>query len=218
MARIIDCQQGTQEWHEARCGIITASRVHDILAKTSSGKPTAARRNYQAELVVERLTGHPTEGGFVSSEMRRGTEVEPEARNLYELTTGNLVEQVGFVIAEDTPYAGASPDGLVGLDGCVEIKCPNTANHLQLFEGGRIESRYYDQMQWVMFVCDRTWCDYISYDPRISHPALQLYIQRVERDEAWISRAQNAALQFNVEVEERLAQLQNLAATKGAQL
>jgi putative phage-type endonuclease len=210
MAKIIDCVQGTEEWLQARTGIITASRVADMLAKTKSG-PSASRRNYQAELVVERMTGEPTIGGFVSSAMQWGTEQEPYARASYELQTGNIVREVGFTIHDDLQWAGASPDGLVNLDGAVEIKCPQTATHLELWEGGSIKGSYYAQMQWTMFVNDLAWCDFVSYDPRVKIPQLQLYVKRVPRDQEWIDSAVKEAKDFEHEISVRVEKLKDIA-------
>lgn len=210
MGRIIDVVQGTDEWKQARAGLITASRVGDMLAKTKSG-PAASRKNYAAELIVERMTGTPQERGFVSAEMRWGTEHEPDARSMYEWHRDVSVEQVGFVIHDELDYCGASPDGLIGTTGAVEIKCPNTAQHLALLEGGKIDSKYVAQMQWVMFVTGRQWCDYVSYDPRIELPELVLYIQRVKRDENWIEEAVAEAVKFEAEIRTRVERLRAIA-------
>lgn len=207
MARVIDVEQGTDEWKAARVGLITASRVSDMLAKTKGGAPGAGRKNYQAELVVERITGTPQERGFVSAEMRWGTEHEPDARSIYEFRENVEVRQVGFLISEGYPFCGASPDGLVGENGAVEIKCPNTAQHLALLEGGSIDGKYIAQMQWTMFVGGLQWCDYVSYDPRIEWPELTIYVKRVERDPIWIANALKEARIFNKEIENRVALL-----------
>lgn len=210
MAKIINCVQGSDEWLQARTGMITASRIADVLAKTKSG-PSASRRNYQAELVVERMTGEPTTGGFVSSAMQWGTEQEPYARASYELQTGNTVREVGFTIHEEFAWAGASPDGLIDGDGALEIKCPQTATHLELWEGGSIKGSYYAQMQWTMFVNDLAWCDFVSYDPRMKIPALQLYVKRVPRDQDWIDYAVAEAKLFDQEIKLRVLKLKNIA-------
>jgi putative phage-type endonuclease len=211
VGKVIDVVQGTDEWKRARAGLVTASRVSDVLAKTKSG-PAASRKNYAAEIIVERLTGTPQERGFVSTEMRWGTEHEPDARSMYEWERDVSVEQVGFVIHDELEYCGASPDGLVGTTGAVEIKCPGTAQHIALLEGGKIDSRYVAQMQWVMFVTGRQWCDYVSYDPRIELPELTLYIQRVKRDEKWIEEAVAEVVKFEAEVRTRVERLRAIAA------
>jgi putative phage-type endonuclease len=207
---VIDVVQGTDEWKRARAGLITASRVADVLTKTKSG-PAASRKNYAAQLIVERITGTPQERGFVSAEMRWGTEHEPDARSMYELERDVSVEQVGFVIHDELEYCGASPDGLVGTTGAVEIKCPGTAQHLALFEGGKIDARYVAQMQWVMFVAGRQWCDFVSYDPRVEIPELVLYMQRIQRDEKWIENAIQEVVRFEAEIRTRVDRLKSIA-------
>jgi predicted phage-related endonuclease len=146
--------------------------------------------------------------------MRWGTEQEPNARALYEIETGVEVRQVGFTIHEEYAWCGASPDGLVGLDGAIEIKCPNTATHLETVENQKIGSRYYAQMQWLMFVNDLAWCDFVSYDPRIPIAGLQLYVERVERDEKWISTTFREAQLFEYELRDRVESLKKLAEEK----
>lgn len=207
MSKIFTFAQGTDEWLQARAGMITASRISDVIARAG----TAARRNYQAELIVERLTGAPSPGGFVSAEMRWGTEQEPNARAAYELETGADLREVGFTVHEIKSWAGASPDALVGVDGAIEIKCPNTSNHLEAIETGKIKRQYWNQMQWVMFVNDLAWCDFVSYDPRVRVPGLQLYIQRVDRDQAWIDATVKEATIFNLEVDRRVDFFKSLA-------
>lgn len=193
--------QGTQEWLQARCGKITASRIADIMAKTKSGY-AASRKNYLAELLVERLTDQPTES-YISTAMQWGTDHEPEARTIYELETGNRVEEVGFIIHPEYTYSGASPDGLVGADGMVEIKCPNTATHIETLLGKEIPGRYYSQIQWQLECTGRQWCDYVSYDPRMKDSSLVLFVKRVERDDTFISA-------IRLEVESAEKELQEL--------
>jgi len=174
-------KQGSEEWLQARCGRITASRIADLTAETKSGY-AASRKNYLAELLVERMTGVPTDG-FTSTAMQWGTDHEPEARAVYEFETDNSVEEVGFVQHPKLEYAGASPDGYVGVDGMVEIKCPNTATHIETLQSKNVPSRYLKQIQWQLECADREWCDFVSYDPRMKDPRLVLFIQRVERDD-----------------------------------
>ena len=180
-------KQGTEEWLQARCGMITASRIGDVMARTKSGY-AASRKNYLAELLVERMTGIPTEG-FTSKEMQWGTDHEPEARAVYEFETGELVEEVGFIVHPNIPYSGASPDGLVGKEGMVEFKCPNTATHIQTIMSQTVPHRHYVQMQWQMLCAERKWCDYVSFDPRIRHQGLVMFMQRVEADKDFQNEA-----------------------------
>jgi len=147
-----ELEQGTPEWHAARCGRITASRIADLMAKGRSGSPSASRANYMAELIVERLTGLPAKS-FTNAAMQWGTETEPEARSVYAFHTGAVVVQVGFIPHPLMPDdAGCSPDGLIGDDGLVEIKCPNTATHIEILKTGKIPQKYIYQMQWQMAI------------------------------------------------------------------
>jgi putative phage-type endonuclease len=173
-----EIEQGTPEWFAARCGKITASKISDVMMKPT----TAGYRNYRAQLMCERLTGNVAES-FTSAAMQWGTDTEPQARAAYEFYSGSEVVEAGFVDHPSIKNTGASPDGLVGDDGCVEIKCPNTATHLETLLGGKIPSKYYDQMQWQMECTGRVWCDFVSFDPRLPE-AMQMYVQRVSSDEA----------------------------------
>lgn len=202
--KILDIPQGTPEWHAARCGRVTASRIADMTAKTKSGWG-ASRANYAAELIAERLTGTPAER-FVSGAMTHGTEQEPQARALYEFMRDVEVAQVGFVLHPTIEMAGASPDGLVGDDGLIEIKCPNTATHIQTLLSGTIDGKYVKQMQWQMACTGRRWCDFVSYDPRL--PAeMQSFIKRVPRDAVMIADLEKEARAFLSEIDATLAQL-----------
>ena len=172
-------EQRTAEWRAIRCGKATASRISDALAQTKSGWG-AGRANYMAQLVAERLTNECAES-FTSAAMQWGTDQEPQARLAYELTTGSDVLEEGFIIHPDIPDAGASPDGLVGDDGMLEIKCPNTATHINTLRTKKIDKKYIIQMQWQLCCANRDWCDFVSYDPRLPAP-LNMFKKRVERD------------------------------------
>lgn len=172
-------EQGTPEWHAERCGKVTASRIADVMAKTKSG-PGAARKNYMAELLTERLTGQPRES-FTSSAMQWGTDTEPQARAMYALEYNVDVVEVGFVPHPDLAKAGASPDGLVYDDGLVEIKCPNTATHIETLRTCKIDRRYILQMHWQMICTGREWCDFVSFDPRLPD-AMQMFVKTVPLD------------------------------------
>jgi putative phage-type endonuclease len=181
----------------------------DLTATTKSGY-AASRRNYLAELLIERLTGVPTEH-YQSREMEWGTEHEPEARALYQLRYDIDVETVGYVQHPQMDYAGASPDGLAGDDGAVEIKCPNTATHIETLRTQTIPRKYRLQMQWVMECTGRSWCDYISYDPRMRDPRLTLYVQRVGRDEETIAMLRAEVEQAEAELQSMQAEIEQLA-------
>lgn len=200
-------EQRTDEWYAARLGKVTASRVADVVAKTKSGY-SASRDNYMAELICERLTG--TRGEFFpSAAMVWGTEQEPRARAAYEAAQGVLVEETGFVLHALIDDAGASPDGLVGDDGLVEIKCPNTATHLEFLLTSKIPDKYVTQMMWQMLCTGRKWCDYVSYDPRLPEH-MQLKIVRVVADQVLMTQLENEVIQFLDELKTKVAKLQTL--------
>jgi putative phage-type endonuclease len=200
-------QQGSDEWKAARAGRVTASRVADVIARTKTGYG-ASRANYAAELIAERLTG-TTAQGFMSDAMRHGTEFEPEARELYEFTTGRFVDQVGFVDHPTIAMSGASPDGLVGDDGLLEIKAPNTATHLDTLTGQKIPAKYETQMLWQMACTGRKWCDFASYDPRMP-PHMRLFIKRLDRDDARIAELEAEVTAFLAEINARIEELNTL--------
>lgn len=200
-------EQRTPEWFSERLGKVTASRIADVLAKTKSG-PSASRANYMAELVAERLTG--TGGDFyVNAAMLRGTELEPVARDCYSFITDNDVIEEGFVAHPTIPMAGCSPDGLIGDDGLVEIKCVGTAKHIALLRGGEPEDRYIKQVMWQMACTGRQWCDLAYYDPRLPIE-MQLHVQRVQRDDAMIADMEREVAAFLAEVDQTIADLTNL--------
>ena len=199
--------QRTDDWFAARLGKVTASRIADVVAKTKSG-PSASRANYMAQLIVERMTGKPTES-YSNSAMQWGTDTEPLARAAYEMTTDYMVNEVGFVEHESLAMCGASPDGLVGEKGLIEIKCPNTSTHIETLINGTIDNKYMLQMQWQMACTDREWCDFVSFDPRMPEP-LQLKIIRVPMNEALVVDLENQVEQFLNEVQEKVEFLNNL--------
>jgi len=200
-------EQGTTEWFAARCGKVTASRVADIIAKTKTGYSTS-RENYLAQIVCERMTGKPAES-YSNSAMQWGTDQEPFARAAYESAKDVLVEEVGFVLHPNISEAGASPDGLVGLFGLVEIKCPNTATHIQTLLDQKVPEKYNTQMQWQMACTERHWCDFVSFDPRMAE-GLQLFIKRVEFDPLYVASLEKEVLNFLFDVEYKITQLNKL--------
>jgi putative phage-type endonuclease len=204
-------EQGTDDWFAARLGKVTASRVADLMAKTKTGY-SASRDNYMAQLVVERLTNTKAES-FSSTAMQWGTDQEPFARAAYEAAQSVLVEEVGFVTHPRIDMAGASPDGLVGLFGMCEIKCPNTAVMIDTLLTEKVPSRYFGQMQMQMACTDRAWCDYVVYDPRMPAKA-QLFIKRVERDEAFIAEMEAEIIKFLGEVTVQVEKLNSIIESK----
>jgi len=202
-------EQRSTEWFAARCGKVTASRVADIIAKTKTGA-SASRENYLAQLVCERMTGKPAES-YSNAAMVWGTETEPFARAAYEGIKDVLVEEMGFAVHPSIEGAGASPDGLVGLFGLVEIKCPNTATHIQTLLDQKVPEKYNTQMQWQMACTNRQWCDFVSFDPRMAD-GLQLFIKRVEYDPIYVAQLEKEVIFFLMEVEEKINKLNKLKA------
>lgn len=200
MSQLVNAEQRSPEWFAARLGKATASKYADITAKTRSGY-AASRKNYMAQLVSETLTNQPQEN-VTSKAMEWGTDTEPVARLEYELVTGNTVEETGFWL-HDTIPTGASPDGFVNNDGLLEIKCPNTATHIETLSTKQVPRHYFAQVQGQMWITDRKWCDYVSYDPRLPENA-QLIIVRVDRDEEFIKELELEIAMFMAEVNEKV--------------
>lgn len=194
-------QQRTSEWFAQRLGKVTASKVADVIARTKSGY-SASRENYLAQLVVERFTGQPTES-YTNAAMQWGTDQEPFARAAYEHHTGTMVEECGLVLHPEISDSGASPDGLVGDDGLIEIKCPSTATMIETLLDDKIPGKYITQMQWQMACTGRQWCDFVCFDPRMPE-GLQLYIKRVDRDDAYIADLASEIRKFLAEVEAKV--------------
>jgi predicted phage-related endonuclease len=201
--------QGSDEWRAARCGWATGSRMGDMTARTKTGWG-ASRANYMAELLVERLTGVPT-NGYASDAMKWGTDTEPEGRMEYQLLTGFDVRQIGFIPHPTIAMAGCSPDGLIGDDGGVEIKCPNSATHIETLLGRppRVPEKYEKQIQFNMACTNRQWWDYVSYDPRLPEP-MRLFRKRVMRDQHQITYLEKCTVEFLSELAAKLAELEEI--------
>lgn len=200
--------QGSDEWKRQRLGKVTASRMADVIAKTKSGWG-ASRANYMAELIAERLTGVPADR-YTNSAMAWGTETEPQARAAYEFYCNVEVLETGFVDHFGIEMTGASPDGLVGKDGLIEIKCPGTATHIDTLLNGTIPDKYVVQMQWQMACCQRDYCDFVSFDPRMPED-LAMWIKRVERDSDRILSLEHDVCEFLSELDTKIARLKSLA-------
>lgn len=202
-----DVIQGSPEWHQLRLGKVTASRVADVVAKTKTGA-SASRTNYMAELIAERLAGEPADK-FTNAAMQWGTDMEPQARAAYEFRTDAEVTQVGFVLHPSIDQAGCSPDGLIDEDGLIEIKCPNTATHLETLLGQAVPAKYETQMQFQMACTGRQWCDFVSYDPRMPE-SMRMFIKRVERDDKRIKELETEVAGFLLEIAVKLSELNSL--------
>lgn len=197
-------EQRSPDWYAARLGKATASRIADIVAKTKTGYSTS-RANYLAELLCERLTGVTAES-YVSPAMQWGTDKEQEALSLYEFRADETLEPVGFVDHPTIAMSGASPDGLVGDRGLVEVKAPLTATHLDTLLGRSVPGRYITQIQWQLACTGRAWCDFVSYDPRVP-PHLRLFMQRIPRNAAVIEDLEREVRAFLVELDAKIKAL-----------
>ena len=197
-------EQRSDAWFEARIGKVTASRVADVIAKTKTGY-SATRDNYMAQLVCERLTGEKGES-FTNAAMQHGTQTEPLARISYEVAQNVLVDEVGFVPHPTIEMAGASPDGLVNDDGLLEIKCPNTATHIETLLSQTVPGKYNTQMQFQMACTGRQWCDFVSFDNRLPQE-LQLFVKRVPRDNVFIRLIEGEIVQFLAELDDKINKL-----------
>jgi len=193
-------EQGSQEWFAARLGRVTASKVADVMTKTKSGYG-AGRKNYMMELLCQRLTG-TREESYTNAAMQRGTDLEPIARGRYEIENDILVDEIGLVSHRSIDNFAASPDGLVGDEGLLEIKCPNTATHITFLQTKKIPDKYQTQMTVQMICTERSWCDYVSFDDRLPE-RLQYRCARFEFDE-------ERAKEITTEVELFLKELDEL--------
>ena len=199
--------QGTPEWFAQRLGNVTASRMSDVLAKGKSGE-AVTRQKYRMQIIAERITGLVAES-FTSAAMEWGTEQEKFARIRYEADTGYFVDEAEFYTHPTIKWLGASPDGLLNdTGGLLEIKCPNTQTHLGYMLDKKAPAAYINQMQTQMWVTGRAWCDFVSFDPRVPE-RLQLFIVRLNRDDALIERMEVEVHKFLSEVEEAINVLEN---------
>ena len=201
-------EQGSPEWFAQRCGKATASKIADIIATTKSG-PSASRKNYLAQLVAERLTGTVAES-YTNGAMQWGKDTEAQARDAYAFLKGLDVEPAPFVDHPNIAMSGASPDGFIGSDGLLEIKCPFTATHIDTILTGKIDSKYITQMQWQLACTGRAFCDFVSYDPRMPEH-LAIWVKRVPRDDAMIEELEGAVRAFLAEVSATVTALEAYA-------
>jgi putative phage-type endonuclease len=201
-------EQRTDDWFTARLGKVTASSLYKVLAKTKTGYG-ADRGNYMTQLVLERVTGTKADS-YTNAAMQWGIDQEPFARAAYEASRGVMVDEVGFIPHPTIAAAGASPDGLVGDDGMVEIKCPDSKTALECWLAENpVESKYFAQMQWQMRCADRSWCDYVVFDPRMPAKA-QLFVVRVLRDDKWLADVESEVIKFLAEVDAKVAALKKI--------
>ena len=192
MKIIEDIEQGSNEWHSLRLGKITASRMADVLSKGRGTTPSKTAETYMMELLAEKLTGE-TKPFFENDAMRWGTETEPQARAMYELKSGYDVKEVAFI--EHNEFIGVSPDGLVTDKGMLEIKCPTTITQVKRALTDDYSKDYYTQIQCQLWVAERDWCDFVSFDPRLDVDAGYL-LQRVSRDGEFIKNMETKSYDF----------------------
>lgn len=203
-----DIEQGSPEWFEMRCSKVTASRIADAVAKTKTGY-AASRANYMAQLIAERLTGNVAES-YTNAAMQWGIDTEPHARAAYEFVMDSEVDRIAFADHPVIAMSGASPDGLVGDEGLLEIKCPNTATHIDYLITKKVPKKYLDQMQWQMACLKRGWCDFMSFDPRMPEN-LNKWIVRIDRDEKRIGELEREVELFIEEMEEKISKLTSVS-------
>jgi putative phage-type endonuclease len=196
--KIHPAPQGSAAWLQARSGLITASRMKDVMDYLKKGGESAARRNYRAELISERISGR-CEEHYVSPEMDHGTEFEPIARAAYEIANDTMVDTVGLVYHPIFSFSAASADGLVGEDGAIEIKAPKSTTHLRWLMDGGVPEEHQDQCLWVMACCQRKYVDFVSFDPRLPE-GLRIFSVRMPRDEERIARMEEEVRKFDAEV------------------
>ena len=200
-------EQRTEEWFKQRLGRVTASAISNVIAKTKTG-PSASRENYSTQLTLERLTGQQAEF-YTNAAMEWGTATEPQARQHYELYRNVFVDEVGFIKHPTIEMSGASPDGFVGEDGLVEIKCPESKTQMETLLNQKVPTKYIPQMQWQMACTGRKWCDFVSFDPRMPEN-LQIFVQRVERNDEYIKMLEDEVTAFLVEIDQKVEILRNI--------
>lgn len=201
---IKDMVQGSAEWHAMRLGKVTASNMKSVMSNGRGSALSKMSETYMMDLIAERLTGE-SKPFFENDAMRWGTETEPQARAMFEIQEGLEVEEVAFIEYDD--YSGISPDGLIGDDGLIEIKCPNTATQIKRALSDDYAADYKDQIQMQLWVSGRQYCYFLSFDPRLDCAAGYL-LQKVERDEEYIKKMAEKTTAFVTKMNELLNTLQ----------
>ena len=214
---IIECEQGSSDWLAARVGVITASRFKDacdrlkVKKDQAIGDPSAKMIGYAAEVALERVSAVAADQGFVTWQMRRGTELEPHARTGYEAITGNMATEAGIVLTDDRMF-GYSTDGFIERDGIIEIKCPASPEKIiAMWRDGDL-SEYIHQIQGGLWITGRLWCDFIMYAPQLETVGKHLFVKRVERDESFIECLEKDLMVFAALVQDNEGVLRRVAA------
>ncbi|MDR5802167.1 YqaJ viral recombinase family protein [Caballeronia sp. LZ001] len=198
---LIECMQGTEEWHKARCGVITASKFRGAVDVTKKGERTAKSTLYAAQVALERISGVANDETFVTWQMKRGTELEPAARMEYEALTGNFATESGVVLTDDRLF-GYSTDGFIGDDGLIEIKSLASAEKIVAMWRDGDMSDYMHQIQGGLWITGRKWADFVMYCPQLESIGKQIFHRRVERDEAFIEQLEKDLVSFAKLVDE----------------
>ncbi|WP_156851524.1 lambda exonuclease family protein [Bartonella refiksaydamii] len=206
-------EQRTAEWFQARLGKVTASNVYNVLSKTAKGLPTSKYEDYKMKLMTERLTGEISQS-YTTAAMQWGIEHEENALREYEFIYDTNVTKCGFIQHPKIEMAGASPDGLIGEDGLIEVKCPRSVNHMRFCISDEIKPEYHAQMQFQMACTGRKWCDFVSYDSRFAGESfnLRMKVKRVHRDEKQIEQINKAVEAFLAEIDQDMKQILTKAA------
>lgn len=213
--RIVECEQGSAQWLQERVGRLTASRVSEAMSKFKDKKKkdteeTAERRVYRIDLVTERLTRRTTEN-FNTPEMQWGRDHEDDARIAYELYSGVMVERIGFILHPSVDFIGASPDGLVGYEGGLEIKCPKSETHVRWMLEGVVPEEHIPQIDCNLLCSERLWWDFVSYDPRLENEGLDIFVARRFRNEEEIAQLEYEAIRMHHDVDRTIAELKKKA-------
>ena len=201
----INVEQGSDEWKQARLGHVTASNMAEVMSKGKGTGEAVGRYKYKVRLVAERLTMTAGES-YTNAAMQWGIEQEQFACIAYEAQKETFVDKIGFVLHPEIKWLGVSPDRIVGQDGLIEVKCPNTTTHLDYLFDNKVPAEYYKQIQCQLWVTGRQWCDFVSYDPRLPKRN-QLLIVRTERDEKLIAEMKTETEKFLAEVETLIIKL-----------
>lgn len=211
--RRCEMEQRTAQWFQARLGKVTASNVYNVLSKTAKGTPKSKYEDYKIKLMTERLTGEISQS-YPTPAMQWGIEHEEEALKEYAFIYDTEVTRCGFIQHPTINMAGASPDGLIGENGLIEVKCPQSPNHLRFFIDDNIKPEYHAQMQFQMACTERQWCDFISYDPRFAGDSsyLRMKIKRIYRDDKQIEQINQAVEAFLAEIEQEIQRISTKAA------
>lgn len=207
--RVIDAEQGSEAWHAARVSRVTASRVSDVMAKGRSGAPSLTRAAYMGELIAETLTGQPVNSFNGNADTERGIRLEPEARLAYEIATGESVRQVGLVLHPTNDRVAASPDGLVGWHGGLEIKCPKPHVHLEYILSCEVPCVYRPQMGLQAICAGLEWIDFVSYCP-VFPEDMQLFIVRFRPPPEFLDEIDAEVSKFLMEMDKKLEQISEL--------